>query len=176
MDPYAPHPQPKKHNPWKVGCLILVGLAVLAIVAFGGCAALFAHSAKVVTKKTSPASVAPAASGSSKPGAAGLEAKYHGTCDIDLGSLNGSDYSLTSEVTVENTGSVDAKVLVLVSWPQYGHDPVGDGKVVQVAKGQTMIVRFAKHATQSQISRVQDYQLKHDGELVCQYKAMVNTA
>jgi hypothetical protein len=47
--PYAPAPV-KRRNPWKVGCLIFVIIGVLAFIGIGGAVALFAHSAKEVSK------------------------------------------------------------------------------------------------------------------------------
>lgn len=110
----------------------------------------------------------------SKPRPSGAHAKYTGTCDTDLGSGMGNDYSLTSEVEVKNTGDVDVKAAVLVSWPQYGHDPIGQGKVVTVKVGKTATVNLHKHVTMAQFGRAQDYQLKHGGELKCKYKVIVN--
>jgi hypothetical protein len=116
----------------------------------------------------------PASSSSPTPHATGAHAKYSGTCDTDLGSGMGSDYSLTSEVEVKNTGDVDVKAAVLVSWPQYGHGPIATGKVITLKAGKSRTLELNKHVNTAQFGRAQDYQLKHGGELKCKYKVIVN--
>jgi hypothetical protein len=146
---------------------IIIG--AIAVLTIAGCA-------PVDDAKTGTAVPPPAASNgsTSKPSSSGAHAKYTGTCDTDLGSGSGNDYSLTSEVEVKNTGDVDVKVAVLVSWPQYGHGPVGDGKVITLKAGKSATVELNKHVNMAQFGRAQDYQLKHGGELKCKYKVIVN--
>ena len=58
MNEYPPQPEPQpytqapapRRSPWKVGCLIVAILGVLALVGVGGLLALLAHSAKEVSK------------------------------------------------------------------------------------------------------------------------------
>ncbi len=117
----------------------------------------------------------PAASNKSsahKP--AGPHAKYTGTCDTDLGSGMGNDYSLTSEVAIRNTGDVDVRAAVLVSWPQYGHSPIGEGKVITLKVGKSATVNLHKNVSMAQFGRAQSYELKHGGELKCKYKVILN--
>lgn len=106
----------------------------------------------------------------------GPSAKFSGTCDTDLGSADGSDYGLNAEVRVKNTGDGNAKVTVVVSFPQYGHKAINGTKTVVVAKGKAKTVNLSKHVTQAQFSRAQDYQLKHDGVLKCKYSGTAKAA
>jgi hypothetical protein len=104
----------------------------------------------------------------------GAEAKVSGTCDTDLGSGNGDDYSLTSEVHVKNTGGVDETVSLTVGFPQYGHPYLKSHKTVTLATGKSTTIRIAKHVSMAQFSRAQDAQLKTDNaELKCAYKGSV---
>jgi hypothetical protein len=146
---------------------IIIG--AIATLALAGCK-------PVDDAKTGSAVPPPTSSTGStaKPHASGPKAKYSGTCDTDLGSGMGSDYSLTSEVEVKNTGDVNVKAAILVSWPQYGHGPIGTGKVITLKVGKTTTVELSKHVNMAQFGRAQSYQLKHSGELKCKYKVILN--
>lgn len=174
--PYSPPPKRKnKTRGCLIGAAIFVGLLAIAV----GCTTIVASvntSGEKATVATPPpaASDSPSSSPDSKPTSSDTDVRYRGTCDLDLGdSLDGSDYSFTSEVELKNESNAPARVLVMVSWPQYGYKPIGDGKVVTVKANSSKTVQFAKHATQDQISRAQSYQLKHGGMLNCKYKAFV---
>lgn len=146
----------------------IITAVALAALALTGCKATDTGGSE------GNAAAPPAASGSPAPHATGAQAKYNGTCDTDLGSGMGNDYSLTSEVRVKNTGGVDVRAAVLVSWPQYGHRPLATGKVITLAAGKSRTLELNKHVSMAQFGRAQDYQLKHGGELKCKYKVIVN--
>lgn len=144
-------------------------LAAAAALTLAGCKAL--DDAKTGSA-VPPAAVSSTPTANPRP--SGAHARYSGTCDTDIGSGMGSDYSLTSEVKVKNTGGVDVKAAVLVSWPQYGHGPIGQGKVITLKVGKTTTLELNKRVNMAQFGRAQTYQLKHDGELTCKYKVIVN--
>ena|SRR5437879_7732224 len=148
---------------------------LIAVTAAGALALTFTGCKATDDAKTGSAVPSAAAHGSTaSPHATGAHAKYSGTCDTDIGSAMGNDYSLTSEVEVKNTGDVTVKAAVLVSWPQYGHGPIGAGKVITLAAGKSRTLELNKHVNMAQFGRAQDYQLKHGGELKCKYKVIVN--
>jgi hypothetical protein len=148
---------------------IAIIAAASAALALTGCKATDTDGKSGIAE---PPAASSSSSGSHTP--AGAQAKYHGTCDTDIGSGMGNDYSLTSEVDVKNTGGVPVKAAVLVSWPQYGHAPIGTGKVITLAAGKSRTLELNKHVSMAQFSRAQYYQLKHGGELKCKYKVLVN--
>lgn len=113
-------------------------------------------------------------SGSDGTVPAAPRALYTGTCDYDLGETFDDDYTMSAEVEVENTGNVDIKVQVTAGWPQFGHLPVSASKTVTVPYQKKVTVRFAKHASQVQIERLQSYQMKHadDGD-ICSYRGTI---
>jgi hypothetical protein len=74
---------------------------------------------------------------------------------------------------VKNTGTTPVRVKVTARWPQFGHAPISTSKTVAVPVHKTVTVRFAKHATQVQIDRLQSYQLKHTDDDGCSYKGTI---
>jgi hypothetical protein len=138
--------------------------AVLAGVLATGCA---------VEPTTAPITPKPSggAGEQKQPTSAEPSGKVSGTCDYDLGSGLGSDYSFTAEADVDNTGSGGIVVVVKVSWPQFGRSPVKASKKVHVAEDKTATVRFSKHATMSQVTALQSWQERHDFDDGCKYAA-----
>lgn len=173
QQPYMPPPPRNKKTARNI-MLIILGVVALFVV---GCSVLVGVAAKdAKNTKIDPAvpptiSASPADSSSPDPSSSPEKPDVTGTgtCDVDLGSTMGSDYSLTAEVDLHNGNGIPNKVAVLVSWPQYGHSPVGDGKVVTVPAHGDLTVNFAKHVGQSEIDRAQTYEEKHDFSLDCKY-------
>jgi hypothetical protein len=85
----------------------------------------------------------------------------------------GTDYTVSAEVVVKNTGNIGIKTRVTARWPQFGHDPLSTSKTVTVGYHKSVTVRFARHATQVQIDRLQSYQLKHSDNDGCSYKGKI---
>lgn len=175
--PYV-EPPPRNKKTLRTVLLVLLGVVVLFFV---GCSVLVGVTADKVDKAAKNTSgpefaTPPTVSGSPSANAPASPGKVTGTgtCDVDLGSGDGTDYSLTAEVDLRNSGDTGSKVMVLVSWPQYGHSPVGDGKVVTVPAHGSQTINFAKHATMSEIDRAQTYQEKHDYNLDCSYKVITS--
>lgn len=146
----------------------LITVAALAALTLTGCAP--------PTGAKSNAADPPGASSSGPAAKNGpdAKAKLTGTCDYDLGTSGmGTDYTISAEVEVKNTGNIGIKTKVTARWPQFGHAPIAASKTVTVGYKKTVTVQFAKHATQVQIDRLQSYQLKHDNEDGCSYKGTI---
>ncbi|GAA4490501.1 hypothetical protein GCM10023191_022760 [Actinoallomurus oryzae] len=74
---------------------------------------------------------------------------------VPVQALNdGRNYSLNAEVDVKNTGNIGLLVNVKVSWPQFGTSPVVASKKVKVPYRKTVTVRFKRHASMTQITRI----------------------
>ncbi|GAB2838610.1 hypothetical protein GCM10027176_48520 [Actinoallomurus bryophytorum] len=148
---------------------VLIAAAAAATLTLTGCAATVSGAKSSAAEPPRTASSGPATS--SGPEA---KAKLTGTCDYDLGSSGmGTDYTVSAEVVVKNTGNISIKSQVTARWPQFGHAPVAMSKTVTVGYHKTVIVRFARHATQVQIDRLQSYQLKHLDDDGCSYKGKI---
>jgi hypothetical protein len=150
--------------------LLTITAAGIAALTLAGCA-LPADGAK------GSAAEPPGASSSSGPAANNgpeAKAKLTGTCDYDLGSsMTGTDYTISAEVVVKNAGDIGIKTRVTARWPQFGHEPLSMSKTVTVGYHKSVTVRFARHAAQVQIERLQSYQLKHSGDDGCSYKGKI---
>jgi hypothetical protein len=148
---------------------VLTAAAAAATLTLTGCAGVASGSKSSVAEPPGASSSGPATSNG--PDA---KAKLTGTCDYDLGSSGmGTDYTVSAEVVVKNTGNIGIKSRVTARWPQFGHAPIAMSKTVTVGYHKTVTVRFARHATQVQIDRLQSYQLKHLNDDGCSYKGKI---
>jgi hypothetical protein len=135
----------------------------------GGCA-IKPTPGSVTAPAATHASPSAATSG---PASGQPSGKITGSCDYELGSGDGSDYSFTAEVEVENTGDVGIVTVATVSWPQFGRAPVKAKKKVRTSAGRTVTVRFDRHATMTQLSALQSWQERHDYDDGCKYHASI---
>lgn len=147
---------------------VAITAAALAALTLAGC--------KVPDDSKGSAAQPPDAASSSGPAnnSPDAKAKLTGTCDYDLGtSAMGTDYTISAEVEVKNTGNIGIKAQVTARWPQFGHAPISASKTVTVGYKKTVTVRFARHATQVQIDRLQSFQLRHSDDDGCSYKGKI---
>jgi hypothetical protein len=183
--PAVPPPTPPKRNRHWLRW-ILVGIVALAIAGGVGAAASGSkkHAATVATKSTStvpsttPSVVEQTTSEAPPPPAVpNPEGTVTGTCAYeltdDVNNYETHAADMNAEVDAENTGNIGLVLTVTMSYPQLAHQPIVMTKKVKVPYGQTVTVRFTKPMTQSQITRLQDWQSGHDYDDGCVYKGTI---
>lgn len=147
--------------------IIPIAAAALAVTALAGCKATGDAGGSLATPPAGKTSNTATAEANTPPDP---KAKLTGSCDYELGDGMGGNYSLNAEVDVKNTGNIGLLVNVKVSWPQFGTSPVVASKKVKVPYRKTVTVRFKKHASMTQITRIQNWQERHDFDDGCKYK------
>jgi len=183
---FPPPPPVKKNRHWVRWTL--VGVVVFVVAAGVGSAASSGkkQAARVATTHTEPSTSAPAApertpettsEAPPPPATPDPAGTVTGTCayelssDLDNYETHAAD--LNAEVDVENTGNVGIVLTVTVTYPQLAHPSIVMTKKVNVPYGQTVTVPFTRPITQSQVSRLQDWQSGHDFDDGCKYKGTI---
>ena len=183
---HYPPPPPMQPPPKKRHILrwVLVGVAVLAVAGGVGAASSGGkkQAATIATTHTQPSTSAVAALETSSeapppPATPNPDGTVTGTCayelssDLDNYETHAAD--LNAEVDAENTGNVGIVLTVTVTYPHLAHPSIVMTKKVKVPYGQTVTVPFTRPVTQSQVSRLQDWQSGHDFDDGCKYKGSI---
>jgi hypothetical protein len=130
---------------------IAIAAAVLVLAGCGD-----TPSADVAsTSTTSPAvtSPAPAPEPVDEPEPT-PDGTYSWSCDYLLDFDAGHEFVATAFVT--NTGGIDAKIEVVATWRQSGHDPITKKKATSLpADAEDMEVNISRAASSKEIDRIQ---------------------